>query len=162
MKQNNKPQKRIVSKNRAAHHEYFIDETFVAGIELKGSEVRSIRERAAEITEAFVLIRGGEAWLHGLHISPSSHGPRWNADPDRKKRLLLHKKEIRYLASKARDKGVAIVPLELFFDSHNRAKLLIGLGRGKKLYDKRASIAKRDSDREIARALKARSSRYFL
>lgn len=147
--------KHVIAKNRAAHYEYFIDETFVAGIELKGAEVRSLRERAAQITEAFVLVRDGQAWLHGMHISPYSHGNRWNANPDRKKRLLLHKKEIRYLAEHARNKGVAIIPLELFFDSHNRAKLFIGLGRGKKLYDKRHDIARRDSEREIARALKA-------
>lgn len=149
--------KRTVAKNRSATHEYFIDETFVAGIELHGAEVRSLRERAAEITKAFVLIRDGQAWLHGMHISPYSHGNRWNADPDRKKRLLLHKKEIRYLAEHARNKGVAIVPLELFFDAHNRLKVKIGIGRGKKLYDKRQTIAKRDSQREIERALKQRS-----
>lgn len=152
-----KREKRLLAKNRAARHEYFIDETFEAGIELAGTEVRSMRERPPQITEAFVLIRHGQAWLHGMHIAPYSHGNRWNLDTDRARRLLLHKRQIRYLESKARSKGVAIVPLELYFNDNNRAKLIIALARGKKLYDKREAIAKRDSNREIARALKAKN-----
>lgn len=151
-------EKKTIVKNRRAWHDYFIDETFEAGLELSGSEVRSLRERAAQITQSFVLIRGGQAYLHGVHISPYSHGGVWTPDPDRKRRLLLHKKQIHYLDQKSKEKGSAIVPLELYFDEHNRAKLSIALARGKKLYDKRQTIAKRDSDREIARALK-RSTR---
>lgn len=151
-------EKKTIAKNRRAWHDYFIDETFEAGLELSGSEVRSLRERAAQITQSFVLIRGGQAYLHGVHISPYSHGGVWTPDPDRKRRLLLHKKQIHYLDQKSKEKGSAIVPLELYFDEHNRAKLSIALARGKKLYDKRQTIAKRDSDREIARALK-RSTR---
>lgn len=148
---------KLIAKNRSARHEYFIDETFEAGLVLTGTEVRSLRERACQITDAFCLIRGREAWLHGVHIHPYSHGTVWNVDPDRKRKLLLHKRQIDYLDSKLRVKGVALIPLELFFDEHNRVKLTIGLGRGKKLYDKRDDMARRDTDREIQRALKERS-----
>lgn len=148
---------KLIAKNRSARHEYFIDETFEAGLVLTGTEVRSLRERACQITDAFCLIRSREAWLHGVHIHPYSHGTVWNVDPDRKRKLLLHKRQIDYLDSKLRVKGVALIPLELFFDEHNRVKLTIGLGRGKKLYDKRDDMARRDTDREIQRALKERS-----
>ena len=116
-----KRERKLISKNRSAHHEYFIDETFECGIELSGTEVKSIRERACQITDTFALIRGGECWLVGLHIHPYSHGGVWNRDPD------------------------------------GRVKLLLGLGRGKKLYDKREDMAKRDVQREIDRALKERN-----
>jgi SsrA-binding protein len=152
-----KHERKTIAKNRSARHEYFIDETFEAGIELRGTEVRSLRERACQITDAFCLIRGGQVWLHGVHIHPYSAGGVWNVDPDRKRRLLLHRRQIDYLDSKLRTKGMALVPLEMFFDEHNRVKLIIGLGRGKKLYDKRADMAKRDMDREIQRALKERN-----
>ena len=151
------PKRKLISKNRSAHHEYEIEETFEAGLVLKGTEVRSLRERAAQITDSFCLIRGGECWLHGVHIHPYSHGTVWNVDPDRKRKLLLHKNQIDYLDRKLRLKGVALVPLMLYFDEHNRVKLQIGLCRGKKLYDKRDDMAKRDTDREIQRALKERS-----
>ena len=158
-KQNSKdkPNIHVIAKNRAASHEYFIDETFEAGLVLTGTEVKSLRERSCQITDAFCLIRGREAWLHGVHIHPYSHGTVWNVDPDRKRKLLLHKNQIDYLDRKLRLKGVALVPLMLYFDEHNRVKLTIGLGRGKKLYDKRDDMAKRDSNREIQRALKERS-----
>ena len=146
--------KRTIAKNRSAHHEYFIDETFEAGIELTGTEVKSLRERACQLTDAFCLIRGREAWLHGVHMHPYSNGGVWNVDPDRKRRLLLHRRQIDYLDAKLRQRGLALVPLEIYFDERNRVKLAIGLARGKKLYDKRADMARRDSDREIARALK--------
>lgn len=152
-----KHERKSIARNRSAHHEYAIEETFEAGLVLKGTEVRSLRERACQITDAFCLIRGGECWLHGVHIPPFSHGSIFNVDPDRKRKLLLHRKQIDYLDGKLRIKGMAIVPLEIYFDEHNRVKLIIGLGRGKKLYDKRADMAKRDSDREIARALKERN-----
>ena len=152
-----KPNIHVIAKNRAASHEYFIDETFEAGLVLTGTEVKSLRERSCQITDAFCLIRGREAWLHGVHIHPYSHGTVWNVDPDRKRKLLLHKNQIDYLDLKLRLKGVALVPLMLYFDEHNRVKLQIGLCRGKKLYDKRDDMAKRDTDREIQRALKERS-----
>lgn len=152
-----KREKKLIAKNRTAHHEYAIEETYEAGIELTGTEVRSLRERACQITDAFALIRHRECWLHGVHIHPYSNGGVWNVDPDRKRRLLLHKREIDHLDAKLRLKGMAIVPLEIYFDANNRVKLTIGLGRGKKLYDKRDDMAKRDTDREIQRALKERS-----
>ena len=152
-----KREKKTIARNRSARHEYFIDETFEAGIELRGTEVRSLRERPSQITDAFCLIRGGECWLHGVHLHPYSHGNIWNVDPDRKRRLLLHRRQIDYLDGKLRVRGAALVPLELYFDEHNRVKLCIGLGRGKKLYDKRADMARRDVDREIARAIKQRN-----
>ena len=151
------PKRKVISKNRSARHEYEVEETLEAGIVLKGTEVRSLRERAAQITDSFCLIRGGECWLHGVHIHPYSHGTVWNVDPDRKRKLLLHRRQIDYLDAKLRTKGLAPVPLEMFFDEHNRVKLVIGLARGKKLYDKRADMAKRDSQRDIERALKERS-----
>ena len=152
-----KREKKTIARNRSARHEYFIDETFEAGIELRGTEVRSLRERPCQITDAFCLIRGGQCWLHGVHLHPYSHGNIWNVDPDRKRRLLLHRRQIDYLDGKLRGRGAALVPLELYFDEHNRVKLCIGLGRGKKLYDKRADMARRDVDREIARAIKQRN-----
>ncbi len=151
------PKRKTISKNRSAHHEYVIEETLEAGIVLKGTEVRSLRERAAQITDSFCLIRGGECWLHGVHIHPYSHGTVWNVDPDRRRKLLLHRRQIDYLDAKLRLKGLALVPLELFFDEHNRVKLVIGLARGKKLFDKRADMAKRDVQRDIQRAMKERN-----
>ena len=151
-----KPNIHVISKNRSAHHEYFIDETFEAGIVLTGTEVKSIRERACQITDAFVLIRGREAWLHGVHIHPYSHGTVWNADPDRKRKLLLHRRQIDSLDGRLRTKGLALVPLEMYFDEHNRVKLQIGVGRGKKSYDKRADMAQKQVNRDIQRALKER------
>ena len=148
-----------IARNRSARHEYFIDETFEAGIVLTGTEVRSLRERGCQIKESFCLIRKGECWLHGLHIHPYSHGSIYNVDPDRKRKLLLHKKQIQYLERKLSVKGMALVPLELYFDNHNRVKLKIGLARGKKLYDKRADMAKRDAQRAIQKELKVRNQR---
>ena len=146
-----------IAKNRSAHHEYFIEETYECGIELSGTEVRSLRERACQITDTFALIRDRECWLIGVHIHPYSHGTIFNRDPDRRRKLLLHRKQIDYLDGKLRTRGYALVPLELYFDDNGRVKLLLGLGRGKKLYDKREDMAKRDMQREIDRALKMRA-----
>lgn len=154
-----KPQNKTIARNKAARHAYLIDETLEAGVVLTGTEARGLRERACNLTDSFCLIRGGEVWLNGVHIHPYSHGGVWNVDPDRRRKLLLHRKQIDYLDGKLRTKGMALVPLEMYFDDHNRVKVLIGLGRGKKLYDKRADMAKRDTEREIQRALKERSRR---
>lgn len=155
--QREKKAKKTIAKNRSAHHEYFIDETFECGVVLSGTEVRSLRERACQITDSFALVRGGECWLHNVHIHPYSNGSIFNRDPDRRRKLLLHRKQITYLDTKLRVRGVALVPLELYFDGNGRVKLLLGLGRGKKLYDKRASMAERDLQREVDRALRQRS-----
>ena len=152
-----KPQNKTIARNKAARHAYFIDETLEAGIVLTGTEARGLRERSCNLTDSFCLVRGGEVWLNGVHIHPYSHGGVWNVDPDRRRKLLLHRRQIDYLDGKLRTKGMALVPLEMYFDDHNRVKVLIGLGRGKKLYDKRADMAKRDTEREIQRALKERS-----
>lgn len=154
-----KHERKTIAKNRSARHEYQIEETLEAGLVLRGTEVRSLRERAAQITDSFCLIRNGECWLHGVHIAPFSHGSIFNVDSDRKRKLLLHRRQIDYLDGKLRTKGMALVPLEMYFDDHNRVKLVIGLGRGKKLYDKRADMARRDVEREIARTLKERNRR---
>lgn len=151
------PKRKEIARNRTAGHDYFIDETIQAGIVLTGTEVRSLREHNCQITDAFVLVRHGEAWLHGVHILPFSHGTIFNKNPDRKRKLLLHKRQIEYLRSKVERQGASIVALSMYFDEHNRVKVDIGLARGKKNYDKRADMAKRDLDREIQRALKERS-----
>jgi SsrA-binding protein len=155
-----KPQNTAIAKNRRATFDYEIMETFEAGVVLTGTEVRSLREGGGQLTDTFALVRRGEAWLHGLHIKPYSHGNRANQDPDRVKKLLLHKKQIRYLGDKTAQTGMTIIPLQLYFSENGLVKVELGLGKGKKNYDKRDSIAKRDNDREIQRALKARTQDY--
>lgn len=152
-----RPDRKVIAKNRRAHHDYEIMETWEAGIELMGSEVKSLRERPAQISDSFCIIRSGQLYLVGVHIHPYSHLGGWAVDPDRRRRLLMHRRQIDYLDGKLRTKGLAVVPLELYFDDHNRAKLLVGLGRGKKTYDKRADLARKQADRDIQRALKERS-----
>ena len=154
--QNKPSDNKLIAKNRRALFDYFIEESFEAGIELSGTEVRSLREGGGQLTDSFALVRGGELWLHGLHIKPYSHGNRANVDPDRKRRLLMHKKQIRYLEQKTQQAGMTMVPLSLYFSPTGLVKLELGLARGKKSYDKRQSMAERDSKREIDRALKQR------
>lgn len=151
--------KNIIAKNRKAFFDYEIEETFEAGVVLTGTEVRSLRDNNCQLTECFVLVRGGEAWLHGVHIKPYANGSFNNPDPDRKRKLLLHKNQIRYLGQKTQEKGYTLVPIKLYFSNKNIVKLELGVGRGKKHYDKRASMADRDSKREIERAMKERSRR---
>jgi SsrA-binding protein len=146
-----------IAKNRKAFHDYSIEETFEAGIALTGTEVRSLREGGGQLTDSFALIRRGELWLHGLHIKPYSHGNRANTDPDRARKLLMHRKQIRYLAQKVQQAGMTLVPLSLYFSPAGLVKVELGIARGKKGYDKRASMAARDSRREVERALKERS-----
>ena len=146
-----------IAKNRKALHEYELMERFEAGIELTGTEVRSLRENHCQLTDCFALVRGGEVWLHNVHIPPYSHGNIANPDPDRKRRLLLHKKEIRELEQKTREQGMALVPTKMYFKENSLVKVELALARGKKLHDKRASMAERDTRREIERALKERS-----
>ncbi len=148
---------RDIARNRRAFHDFEILETFEAGLELVGTEVRSLRDNNCQLTDAFALIRGGEAWLNNVHIPPFSHGNLNNVDPDRKRKLLLHKKQIRYLASKTQEKGLALVPLKMYFKDNGLVKFDLSLARGKKLYDKRESMKKRDTARDIERALKDRS-----
>ena len=149
-------EKKQIAKNRKAFHEYEILETIEAGIVLSGTEVRSLRENNCQLTDCFALVRHGEVWLHGLHIAPYSHGNLANPDPDRKRKLLLHRKQIRYMEEKAREKGMALVPLNIYFATNGLVKMELAIARGKKLYDKRADMAKRDAKREIERAMKER------
>jgi SsrA-binding protein len=148
---------KVIAKNKKATFDFSIEETFEAGIELTGTEVRALREGGGQLTDTFALIRKGEAWIHGLHIKPYSHGNRANVDPDRKRKLLLHKKQIRYLEAQVAQAGKALVPLKLYFNEDGRVKVDLALAKGKKTYDKRATMADRDAKRDIARALKDRS-----
>lgn len=145
----------IIAKNKRARFDYEIEETFEAGVVLTGTEVKALREHNCQITDSFALIRKGEAFLNNVYIAPYSHGNRANPEPDRKRKLLLHRKQIRYLDAKVSEKGYSLVPLTLYFDPNGRVKLELGLGKGKKLYDKRATMAKRDSQRDVERALKS-------
>ena len=146
-----------IAKNRKALHEYEVLETFEAGIELTGCEVRSLRDNHCQLTDCFALVRGGEVWLHNVHIPPYANGNIANPDPDRKRKLLLHKRQIRQLQERVREKGLALVPLRMYFKENALVKVELAVARGKKLYDKRASMAERDSRREVERAPKERS-----
>ncbi|MGH7686931.1 MAG: SsrA-binding protein SmpB [Candidatus Dormibacteria bacterium] len=141
----------VLARNRRATYEYSILETFEAGIELTGTEVKSLRGGRTQLTDGYVRIEGGEAWLMQVNIAPYAQGNRQNLEPDRRRRLLLHKREIEYLDGAVRTQGLTLVPLRIFL-AHNRIKLAFGLGRGKKLWDKRQDVAKRDAQREIERA----------
>lgn len=146
-----------IAKNRRAFHEYEILETYEAGIELTGTEVRSLRENNCQLTDCFALIRGGEVWLHNVHIAPYSNGNIANVDPDRKRKLLLHRREIRVLEQKTREKGLTLVPISMYFKENSLVKVELALAKGKKIYDKRQTIAKRDAQRDIDRAMKERN-----
>jgi SsrA-binding protein len=146
-------EEKTVASNKKARHDYFIEETLETGIVLTGTEVKSLRENGASLRETFATVKRGEVWLHGMHIAPYSHGNRGNVDSDRARKLLLHKKEIRYLLGKTKERGYTLVPLKMYFDEANRAKVEIALARGKKLFDKRHAIAERDSKRDVERSV---------
>lgn len=148
---------KTIAKNRRALHDYEIVETYEAGIALKGCEVRSLRDNNCQLTDCFAIIRNGEVWMHGVHIPPFKNGNLANVDPDRKRKLLLHRKQIRDLDRKVSEKGMALVPLKMYFKENSLVKVELALARGKKLHDKRQSMAERDSKREIERVLKERS-----
>lgn len=142
---------RLVAQNRRARHDYFILETVEAGLVLKGTEVKSLRGGKASLAEAYATVEGDEAWVLQLHIPPYEQGNRWNPDPVRRRKLLLHRAEINMLRKAVAQKGHTLVPLKLYF-SGGYAKLLVGVARGKKTHDKRQAIAERDARREIDRA----------
>ncbi len=144
--------RKVLATNRRARHEFFILETLEAGIVLHGSEIKSIRAGQISLAEAYVRIDGKEAWLEDAHIAPYEQANIYNHEPLRPRKLLLHSSEIRKLWNTVRQKGVAIIPLSVYIQN-GRAKVEIAIAKGKKLYDKRAEIAKRDSQREIARHL---------
>lgn len=146
---------KVVATNRKAKHEYFILDTYEAGIVLKGSEIKSIRAHQISIAQAYVSTDGQEAWLMNAHIAPYNEASRFNHDPLRSRKLLLHRSEIRKLFEKVRLKGATIIPLRVYLKD-GMAKVEIALARGKKHYDKRAEIAKRDAQRELDRNYKQR------
>ena len=145
-----------IAANRKAFHDYFIEEKLEAGIELAGTEVKSIRQGNVNLKDSFCGVKDGELFLYGMHISPYEKGNIFNKDPRRTRRLLVHKREIWRLQAKAQQDGYAIVPLSLYF-SGPRVKVEIALAKGKKLYDKRESAARRDAKREMDRAMKTRN-----
>ena len=155
MAEDNKARK-LVANNKKAYHDYFIEEKYEAGIELFGTEVKSIRQGKCSIKEAWVTIDKGEAFINGMNISPYEKGNIFNRDPLRPRRLLLHKNEIRKMFGQVQQKGVTIVPLKVYFKGQY-VKVLIGVARGKKLYDKRRDIAKKDMKREAEREFKVRN-----
>jgi SsrA-binding protein len=147
--------RKVVARNRKARHEFDILETVEAGMELRGPEVKSMRAGQVSFQDAFARVDRGEVWLHSLHISPYEQANRANVDPIRPRRLLLNRKEIRHLAAKVDEKGLTIVPLEIFF-TRGYAKVTLGVARGRKLHDKREALKRREQDREAQRAMGAR------
>lgn len=141
---------KTVTTNRKARHEYIVLDTYEAGIVLKGTEVKSLRQGNANLTDGYAELRNGEVWLHGMHISPYEQGSYANVDPVRDRKLLLHKNEIRKLFSKTNEKGLTLIPLKVYFKKHH-AKVLLGVCRGKKAFDKRDAIARRDAERDLRR-----------
>ncbi len=144
-----------ITANRAARHEYFVLETYEAGIELFGTEIKSIRNGSVNLKESWADIQNGEVFVYGMHISPYEKGNIFNKDPFRVRKLLLHKKEINKLMGKLKQEGLTLIPLSLYFKKQY-VKVELGLCKGKKLYDKREAIAKRDAKRDIDRAMKER------
>jgi SsrA-binding protein len=149
------PARKLVASNRRARFDYEILDTFEAGIELRGPEVKSLRAGKASLNEAYAVLRGGEAFLVNAHINPYEQAGRENADPRRERRLLLHKREILRLQGQVAERGRTLVPLALYFRS-GRAKVELALARGKKRFDKRETIQRREQEREVARALRTR------
>ena len=144
---------KVFASNRKARHDYIIEDSIEAGIVLTGTEIKSVRAGRVNLQDSFAVIRNGEVWLVGAHISPYSHGNRENHEPRRERKLLMHRYEIARLSGKVQEKGWTLIPLDIHLRD-GRAKVEIGLAHGKKLYDKRESIAKRDYDREMQRAMK--------
>lgn len=147
---------KLVANNKKAYHDYFIDEKYECGIALHGTEVKSMRMGKCSVKEAFVRIENGEVYIYGMHISPYEKGNIFNKDPMRVKKLLMHKYEIMKLSGKIAEKGFTLVPLQVYF-KEGKAKVEIGLARGKKLYDKRQDIAKKDARRENEREFKVKN-----
>ena len=147
---------KIITENRKARHDYTIEESFEAGIELKGTEVKSMRAGKANLKDSFAIIENGELYLYGMHISPYEQGNIFNVDPLRPRRLLMHKKEILRLLGKTREQGLTLVPLKAYFKK-DKIKIELALAKGKKLYDKRDAAAEKTAKREIEKVMKERS-----
>jgi SsrA-binding protein len=146
---------RVIASNRRAFHDYHIDERFEAGLVLAGSEVKSLRDGKAQLADAYATAENGEVYLYNFHISPYDPASRFNHEPTRKRKLLLHKREIRKLAGLVQKKGLTLIPLQVHF-TRGYAKVVLGVARGKKEYDKRRTIAEKDAEREIKRAVRQR------
>lgn len=151
-----KETQKLIANNKKAYHDFFIDENYEAGIALHGTEVKSMRMGKCSIKESFIRIENGEVFIYGMHVSPYEKGNIFNKDPLRVKKLLMHKYEIRKLAGKVAEKGYTLVPLQVYF-KEGKVKVEIGLARGKKLYDKRQDIAKKDQRREMEKEFKVRN-----
>ena len=151
-----KKQRKLVANNKKARHDYFIDEVYEAGIVLTGTEIKSVRMGRVSIKESYAKLENGELFILGMNISPYEHGNRFNVDPLRPRKLLLHKREIMKLNGLVTRKGYTLVPLTMYINEDGRAKMEIAVARGKKLYDKREAIAKRDANRDMDRAVRRR------
>lgn len=144
---------KIICQNKKARHDYYIEETLEAGLLLKGTEVKSLREGKANLVDSYVSVERGEAWLNNCHISPYAPANQFNHVPTRKRKLLLHKKEISRLIGKSQERGYSLVPLQLYF-KEGKAKVELSIAKGKKLHDKRAVIKQREAEREMDKAMK--------
>jgi SsrA-binding protein len=146
---------KVIAQNRKASHDYFIEETYEAGIVLKGTEIKSIRAGRVNLKDAYARIQNGEVFLHNMHVSPYEQGNRYNHDPLRTRKLLLHRKEINKLIGETKEQGYTLVPLKIYL-KNGFAKILIGLGKGKKKYDKREDLKRKEAKRDIERAFRER------
>jgi SsrA-binding protein len=147
---------KIIAQNKTARLNYFIGDTYEAGIVLVGTEVKSIREGRVNLKDSYAMVKEGEVWLHEMHVSPYSHGNRYNHEPLRTRKLLLHNREIKKLYGKSREKGLTLVPLKVYF-KNGKVKVEIGVGSGKKLYDKREDMKQKDDRRDMQRAMRERN-----
>ncbi len=152
-------QKKIIANNKKARHDYFIEEVYEAGIVLTGTEIKSIRQGRINLKESYAKVESGELIIYGMHISPYEQGNRYNVDPLRSRKLLLHRQEIRKLIGYTTQKGLTLVPLTVYINEKGLAKMEIAVARGKKNYDKREDIAKRDQERHIQQEIKNRNFR---
>jgi len=145
---------KIISNNKKAYHDYFIEQTYEAGIELKGTEIKSVRNSNVSLRDSYIKIKNGEAFVEGMHIAKYEQGNIFNHDPLRTRKLLLHKKEIRKLEKEIKESGYTLIPTKLYFDNGSKVKLEIALAKGKKLYDKRHTLKEKDAIRDIEKAMK--------
>lgn len=152
----NKADEHLVAQNKKARHEYFVEETYEAGLVLTGTEIKSVRAHTVQIVDAYVQIKNNEAWIHNMNIAEFKGGNRFNHTPDRSRKLLLHKKEIAKLLGASQQAGYALIPLKIYLKA-GYAKLLLGVCKGKKNYDKRHDLKERDAKREIEKAFKAKN-----
>lgn len=147
---------KLLANNKKARHDYFLDEIFEAGLVLTGTEIKSVRNGGVNLRDSFARIEGGEVWVYNMHISPYEKGNRYNTEPLRPKKLLLNKQEIRKLLAETTQKGLTLIPVQVYMNHKGLVKLELAVARGKKLYDKRADIAKRDADRDMDRVAKGK------